>query len=150
VRVFGIDPGHNFSGVAVVHFYVREGQPVVASVDGAQFAHPIQVRDWIRDRKSWTDDSGDMVVVEDYIGAGHLTKEAKSTLQVLGYFRYSLADSMKIQVHVRKPQQRLSRVREATALMEELDGTLPFRHVKDTIAALAHALSFMYSMYGDE
>lgn len=147
--IFGVDPGHNFTGVAYLqyHVFIPEKGPVIEKVEGVQLPHAISVRDWIRERRSFSQ-SGNLVVVEDYLSSGPLTETAKTTLQVLGYFRWAIPDMTNTQVFIQPPQERLCRVRQATELLEDAYPDLTKPELKDTVSALAHALAFVYNSNG--
>lgn len=147
MQIFGIDPGFNYTGVAMVDFLLDDrGRPdwVSATIDGAQFWDPQEAMRWVvcRGNLAWGDRA---YVVEGFVGSGHLTKEAKETLLVLGYFQYGLPDKPYIQV----PQARLSRVREATAVLEEMYPETAKPLLKDAVAALAHAYAYTHLAYGE-
>lgn len=148
MQVFGIDPGFNYTGVAMVDFPTDDqGKPVweEAIYDGVQEWSPVDAMRWIL-RRMDPDPRTRAFVVEGFVGSGHLTKEAKETLLVLGYFKYCLPE----EPHVQVPQARLSRVREAKALIEDLYPDLPQPMIKDTVAALAHALTYTHLAYGQQ
>jgi hypothetical protein len=79
---------------------------------------------------------GDYVLVEDYSHGGAFTKEAKQTLEIIGYFRYSIPNV--ILVHKDK---RLSGQAEAARMMES---TIPelkrAPSYKDAFSALSHCV----------
>lgn len=73
-------------------------------------------------------------IVESYNSAGHLSKEGKTTIKILGYFEYSGYELV-------APQARLCAVAEAKELIGEQAGTM-HRNGRDAIAALAHAIAY--------
>lgn len=73
-------------------------------------------------------------VVENYLSAGHLTKEAKETIKLVGFFEYWLGYELG-DVTLAPPQKRLSGVTAAKKMAERDD--IPGPHSWD---ALAHAL----------
>ena len=129
--IIGIDPGLTI-GMAL---YDTDDE----TFDVFQSTDPVQIMDEIESLHQYYSTEADRVyVIEDYLSAGHMTKEAKYTLEVLGYFKHSLhyAD-----LKVVTPQRRKPFVKKAA---EMLGGGMELerdKDVKDGLSALAHCLA---------
>lgn len=139
MKIFGFDPGSNFSGVAWL-------DTVTDQFYAGQFADPVDAWGVLEDEG----DQDDVVLVEIYRSGGHLTKEAKATIEVVGYFKYTArygwgwGASKAIE---RVEQHRLSGQREAADLM---GGTIDKLKVdpdrKDAFSALSHCTAYRRSL----
>ena len=74
----------------------------------------------------------EVFIVENYLSAGHLTKEAMHTIKLVGFFEFHI-DRMWGDVVLAPPQRRLSGVAKARTLARDIEGP----HSWD---ALAHAI----------
>lgn len=83
----------------------------------------------------------DAFLVEDYQSGGHLTKEAKETIKLVGFFTYWGTLSVTWTESV-APQARLSSVVQATRLIGTVDLSGMHRNGRDAVAALAHVISY--------
>lgn len=133
MRIWAFDPGAVATGVAYVEpdgWYAN------------QFTDPIVAWDQLIDYGG----KNDVVLIEDYRTSAALTKEAKRTIEIVGFLKYSAeygwgwgANSAIMRVE----QHRLSGQREAAELM---GGTIdelkrdPSR--KDAFSALSHCLVY--------
>lgn len=77
-----------------------------------------------------------VILVEEYVGSGHLTKEAKHTVEVLGFFKHRFNE---YPMNLPVPQARKAHVSEAQHFITEL-GVTEGPHNAD---ALAHALTYL-------
>jgi len=133
MTIWSFDPGAVATGVAWldgIDFYAT------------QFANPIEAWNVLEDEGG----RDDVVLIEDYRSGSHLTKEAKATIEIVGFLKYAAktgwgwgtADPV-----IRVEQHRLSGQREAAQLMggtiDELK-TDPGR--KDAFSALSHCCSY--------
>jgi hypothetical protein len=146
--IWAFDPGSNFSGLAAV-FY----EPLGTVADllpapeqdsyWAQFSNAVELYDHFYNRTHY---KNAVVLVEDYTHGGTFTKEAKQTVEIVGFLTRQLPrDGFK--VVVRGKDQRLSGQSEAARLM---GGTVvalkkdPAR--KDAFSALAHCITYYREM----
>lgn len=83
----------------------------------------------------------DIVLVENYLGSGALTKEAKTTVMRVGFFS-EWAMYMDWETYLVAPQKRLSAVSQATELIGPEALKAMYRNGRDAVAALAHALAW--------
>lgn len=83
----------------------------------------------------------DALLVEDYQSGGHLTKEAKETIKLVGFFSY-WGTLQVTWTETVAPQARLSSVVQATKLLSAEDLSEMHRNGRDAVAALAHAISY--------
>lgn len=123
MRFIGVDPGANFTGVAVLHSesgnFVYHGE----------FADPVEA--WYR--INWNYDmiiGDDVVVLEDFVGGGGRDECVTKTIKTVGYIENRCREE-RYRVLLVNPQARLANVSRVPA---EITG-------KDEIAAAAHALS---------
>lgn len=121
MNFFGVDPGANFTGLAVLN---DNGEFVFHS----EYADPIGVWnriDWMYDRSC-----DDVIVLENFVGGGGRDEFVTRTIKVVGYIENRCREAGYHLVLV-NPQARLANVANVPA---EITG-------KDEIAAAAHALS---------
>lgn len=78
-------------------------------------------------------------IVENYISAGTLTKEAMTTIKLVGFFELYI-DRMYGDVTLQAPQKRLSGVARAVQMIGDGPLKMMHRNGRDAVAALAHAL----------
>jgi hypothetical protein len=136
MKVIAVDPGYNFTGVA--------------SLDGArwtakQYSEPWDA--WCAVENCLEYHPRDAILlVEDYRSAGHLTKEAKETIGIVGMFMHMAPKMWAFEldtVLLRVEQHRLSGRREAAGLMggtiEDLEKD---NERKDAFSALAHCCAY--------
>ena len=129
MNIIAVDPGLTI-GLARVDTYN-------ADWDAWQTTDVHEAELWIDNRISWDDNN--VLLIEDYISGGHLTKEAKTTLLSLGFFYWRYSKGAWYSVETPVPQKRKSRVGRATELGEARNVEGP--HSWD---ALAHILAYMY------
>lgn len=84
---------------------------------------------------------GDVVIIENYLSAGHLTVEAKETIKLVGLLEGFVKWRFDNHVELVPPQRRLSAVTHATQVIGDHAKNL-HRDGRDAIAALAHAISY--------
>jgi hypothetical protein len=126
MQVIAIDPGLTI-GLASVEVFGG-----TLSIDVHQTADVLEAENWIERHMCWDP----VILVEEYVGSGHLTKEAKHTVEVLGFFKY-LFNGHPMNFPV--PQARKAHVSEAQHFITEL-GVTEGPHNAD---ALAHALAYL-------
>lgn len=127
MRIFAIDPGLTI-GYA---YYTPESE----SYGFGQTEDPLDVIRWLEGK---TPNVFDIFIVENYLSAGHITKEAMQTIRLVGFFEYYIRDTFG-GVILAPPQRRLSGVHQAMDMMGDTRQHL-HREGRDAIAALAHAL----------
>lgn len=123
MRFIAVDPGANFTGIAVL-----ENKTGKFLFHG-EYDDPVDA--WLR--ISWNYDSvlnDDLVVLENFIGGGQRDEYVTKTIKTVGYIEHHCRESGYHVVLV-NPQVRLSNVKNVP---DEITG-------KDEIAAAAHALS---------
>lgn len=123
MRIFAIDPGLTI-GYA---WY----DTINGDFDAGQTKSYSHVIEWIEDVESHWEDK---FIIENYLSAGHLTKEAMHTIKLVGFFEFELTHRG-VDVALAPPQRRLSGVARAKTLAHEKD--IPGPHSWD---ALAHAI----------
>lgn len=129
--IWCFDPGAVFTGVAAT---LENGWVS----HWGQFSDPIEALEYASEDLKWQDH----ILIEDYSHGGSFTKEAKQTLEVIGFLRYSLVREGHT-VILRHKDKRLSGQSEAASMM---DGTIadlkkdPAR--KDAFSALAHCITY--------
>ncbi len=133
MKIVAVDPGHNETGVAVLdsdHWHAR------------QFANPLSAWSAIEDE---LDDTQEVhFLVEDYRSGGFVTKEAKTTIGLVKFFKLAADYYHSYQVTVFLPveQARLSGQREAAELMgDTIENLVKDPKRKDAFSALAHCIS---------
>jgi hypothetical protein len=128
MRVIAVDPGLTI-GLA---WYDSETEGwEVAQMGGVQNA-----AEWIEERVYHLD----VILVENYLSAGALTKEAMITIKLVGFFEH-WAQYMDWGLALVPPQKRLSGVGRATTLIGDSAKDM-HRGGRDAIAALAHAIVY--------
>lgn len=124
MRVIAIDPGLTI-GLAWYDTASRD-------FEAWQTAKPYEAATWIQNATKGV--LNVKYVVENYLSAGHLTKEAKETIKLVGFFEYWIGYQLG-DVILAPPQKRLSGVTAAKKMAERENIEGP--HSWD---ALAHAL----------
>lgn len=133
LQILSIDPGETI-GVAYVRLYLDA--PEDPEFNAHQFTEVQEALNWLHwERVDFVEEQW---LIEDYVGSGHLTKEAKTTVKRLGFFEILLSDGPYGRVEVPTPQKRKAWVSHARSLCEGWNITGP--HSWD---ALAHALAWM-------
>jgi len=128
VLTIGIDPGQNTGAVLL-------------NEDGVLYSHTFVMPEgadgllmWIAaTEKTATDKDHLQIAVEDYVGAGHLNRNNKLAIEVLGAVRFFGA-WLGVEVTVQNPQKRMAKVPLAKNL-------LPSRASDHEVSACAHALA---------
>jgi hypothetical protein len=120
MRYIGVDPGANFTGVAVLE------------ADGSFSLHqeltdPVSVWLVIEDE---TIEGVTQVILEDFIGGGQRDAYVTKTIKTVGYLENRCREAG-VSIKLVNPQARLANVENVP---KEITG-------KDEIAAAAHALS---------
>lgn len=143
MRIWAVDPGAVFSGVAFIKHHSD-------TFSWGQFSDPTELwysimegGDFHSGFQPWTD----TLLIEDYTHGGAFTKEAKQTLEVFGYIKLRAQEEAWRKVEVRHKDKRLSAQREAAKLMESTVAELkddPAR--KDAFSALAHCIAYRREM----
>lgn len=125
MRFIGIDPGANFTGVAVLE---SNGTFSVH----CELAMPLDVWHLIETEttKEHDPDDGVSIVLEDFLGGGSLNRYKLTTIKIVGYIYWRCLEAG-IAVLLVPNQARLSNV---SNVPEEITG-------KDEISAAAHALT---------
>ena len=133
MNIIAIDPGYT-NGLARVRIPDDGTEPYW---NATQLTNVHEAEIWVDDNTEW---ETNILLVEDYVGSGHLSAEAKETVSRLGYFYYSFKNSSAlISVETPVPQKRKCRVGIAKLLCE--DRGIKGPHSWD---ALAHVLAWMY------
>lgn len=133
MNIIAIDPGYT-NGLARVHIPDDGDTPYW---EATQLTNVHETEKWVDDNTEWEDN---ILLIEDYVGSGHLTAEAKETVARLGYFYYTYADSSALfSVETPVPQKRKCRVGLSRSLCE--DRGIEGPHSWD---AFAHILAWMY------
>lgn len=130
MTVFAIDPGGTI-GVA----RIGPGDELLLF----QTDDPLVVASYLT--AEWQAGRLEAVLCEDYISGGALNRDAKHTIQQIGYFQGWCAFHGPTPFHTPVPQMRLSSVTQATAMAEALSSATAESR-KHSIAALAHYLSW--------
>lgn len=122
MRIIGVDPGYNMSGLAVR----RAGQFVfwLETSDPCVLFEVIVQNDAASGGRL-------LVLLEDYLGEGQRNKYNKRTIEVIGYVKYSCLGAG-IPVEMVPQQQRLANVNNVPSYIKG----------KDVRAAAAHVLSY--------
>ena len=134
MNIFAFDPGSNYTGVATIY---DDGD-----VWWGQHSDPLECWEQLLEHGQ----KDDIVLIEGYRSGGHLTKEAKATIEVVGGLkmmaRYGWGWGPGSYV-LRVEQHRLSGRREAAEMMggtiEELESDV---NRKDAFSALAHCIVY--------
>lgn len=130
-KIWAVDPGAVESGLA--WFQKPEWFGL------AQFSDPVEL---YRVLTSTRLHPNDVILVEDYSHGGTFTKEAKATLEIVGFIRYTAVNDG-YKVVVRHKDKRLSGQGEAAVMMGDSVKALkadPKR--KDAFSALAHCITY--------
>lgn len=120
--IIAFDPGFNYTGWATVTPDSMWGEAGEENSSAPLLARLEDLRD---------SDDEVTVVIESYLGAGYMTKEAKRTVGMV-FLLQQVAEYWGFNVKMRPPQARLSAVREAQSQ----------GYPKDATAALAHAIAY--------
>lgn len=144
MKIWAFDPGAVATGLA----WLDKDEDMWAA---AQFANP-QDAYRIFDREYAFDD---VVLIEDYSHGGAFTREAKETVEIVGFLKHALGYvnsqtfSNDIPVFIRHKDKRLSGQAEAAALMGGTTVDLKKDpENKDAFSALAHACVFRRELNG--
>lgn len=148
-QIWAFDPGAVFTGLAGVFYEPTEGVPdlspgLAKDSTWAQFSDAVELYEDFC--KTYTHYKNDVVLVEDYTHGGAFTKEAKQTLEVVGFLTRQLPrDGYKV---VRRGKdQRLSGQSEAARLMGGTVADLKKDPAKkDAFSALAHCITYYREM----
>lgn len=136
MRIFAVDPGAVATGVALL-----EGTHWKAE----QWERPQDCWMFIGENLDYHPNEA-VLLIEDYRSAGNLTKEAKATLEVVGFFKIAsrMAWAFELEdVIVRVEQQRLSGQRDAALLMgDTIDHLKRDPNRKDAFSALSHCVAY--------
>ena len=124
--IFAIDPGLT-NGYA---WY----DTVTEEFEAGQSTDPMQVVSWLKFYMP-TALGTPHFIVENYLSAGHLTKEAMHTIKLVGFFEFYIKAVWADSVVLAPPQRRLSGVGRAKTMAQA--SLTPGPHSWD---ALAHAL----------
>lgn len=124
--VIAIDPGLTI-GLASVEVFRS-----TLAIHVHQTADVLEAENWVANH-AYLDST---ILIEEYVGSGHLTKEAKHTVEVLGFFKHRFSW---YQMNFPVPQARKAHVSEAQHFITEL-GVTEGPHNAD---ALAHALAYL-------
>lgn len=122
VRFIAVDPGANYTGVAVLE---EDG----TFSEHGEYSSPLDVWQVVRDANE-KDPRNTIVIIEDFLGGGSRDKFVTTTLKTLGYIYWRCLECV-ISAILVPNQARLANVRNVP---KEITG-------KDEIAAAAHALS---------
>lgn len=138
MRIWTFDPGAVFTGLAYITWY---GQPVFSATEMGWW-QDTDIEDlydeFLHQEPTWRD----VVLVEDYSHGGAFTKEAKDTLEVVGFLIHQLSRDGYTVIR-RHKDKRLSGQAEAARLMDGKVVALkkdPAR--KDAFSALAHSITY--------
>lgn len=129
MHILSVDPGL-MSGVAV---YDTEA----LTFDVAQYENRRDLTHWVHEHWNF-----DHVLVEDFQSSGSMTKEARYTVELLGWLNSYFEWEYHIVPRNPSPQARLSGVTTATELIGDARLQRMHRKGKDAISALAHAISW--------
>ena len=133
MRIFAIDPGLTI-GYALYNTYDN-------TFEAGQSTSHLHVINWLEEKTSEIlppflaiEGVDHTFIVENYLSAGHLTKEAMKTIKLVGFFELYI-DRTLGDVELAPPQRRLSAVAQAKNIAEAKG--IPGPHSWD---ALAHAI----------
>lgn len=138
MKIWTFDPGAVFTGLARLNWY---GQPVFSPLDQFWMQNTDIEElydDFLMQGPAWQD----VVLVEDYSHGGAFTREAKMTLEVVGFLIHQLRRDGYTVIR-RHKDKRLSGQAEAARLMDSTVTALkkdPAR--KDAFSALAHCITY--------
>jgi len=136
MKIWSWDPGSNATGIAC---YTSD-QNWLAN----QFVDPVEAWSFFErnEMDSWDSSPDDIALIEDYRSAGHITSQAKATIEVVGFLKHSLRASG-YPFHMRVEQHRLSGNTHADALLIGRGVTNPqSTNWKDARSALAHCITW--------
>lgn len=119
---FGIDPGANYSGLAILNDDVF--------VYSGEHAKPVDLWFALEEWVTYLPPDQICGVIEDFLGSGASNTYRKKTVMALGYFQYRMSE-FNVDVEVVPQQFRLAYVK---LVPRQISG-------KDEIAAAAHALA---------
>lgn len=132
--IIWIDPGHNFTGIARLD---DDGY----GFEAHQFEDPVEGYDWLTGKHQ----CADYVGIEDFTHGGAFTREAKTTLMVLGFFQHAYRYDYNKPMAVHSKSTRLAFVSYADRMIsrkyKDLITVGGWVAVKDASAALAHCLA---------
>lgn len=131
-NILAIDPGLT---IGLAHVNVVNSSNSNPAWDAWQTESIHEAESWLEDHEDW---NSNILLVEDYVGSGALTKEAKQTIMRLGYFILSYEGAYAFSVEHPVPQKRKSCVTLAMELATSRNIEGP--HSWD---ALAHILAWM-------
>jgi hypothetical protein len=148
-QIWAFDPGAVFTGLAGI-FYGPHGTVADLTPEPeqdstwAQFSDAVELYEHFT--KGFTHYKNDVVLVEDYTHGGTFTKEAKQTLEIVGFLTRQLPrDGYK--VVRRNKDQRLSGQSDAARLMGGTVAALKKDPAKkDAFSALAHCITYHREM----
>lgn len=129
MHILSVDPGET-SGVATYNTETR-------AFEVAQFDNRQALAHWVHEHWDFT-----TVLVEDYQSAGSMTKEARYTIELLGWLNAYFYWAHGTTPYNPAPQARLSGVAEATELIGDEKLQSMHRKGRDAISALAHAIAW--------
>lgn len=136
MKIWSFDPGSNATGVAC---YTSDTNWLAR-----QFTDPVMAWECFFDSwtRSWDSSKDDIAIVEEYRSAGHITSQAKATIEIVGYLKHSLRAEGYPHV-VRMEQHRLSGVSKADELLKGRGIVNPeSTNWKDARSALAHCITY--------
>jgi len=136
MKIWAFDPGSNATGVAC---YTSDDNWLAN-----QFVDPVKAWEFFYDNwtMSWDNSDDDIAIVEDYRSAGHITSQAKATIEVVGYLKNSLRQEG-YPLIMRVEQHRLSGVTKADELLISRGVMKPESvNWKDARSALAHCITY--------
>jgi len=127
VRVIAVDPGET---IGLAYYDSDTGVVRVTQTNTPELAYG-DFAVWVKLYRP------DELIVENYHSSGHLSREGKTTIEVLGLFKYGAGCS------VVAPQARLAFVSQAEELLKEERKDM-HRKGRDAISALAHAIAYVH------
>ena len=141
MKIWAFDPGAVATGVAYL-----EDDSTGLIWWASQYTDPVEAWDWLIDYGG----KDDICLVEMYRTSAQLTKEAKATIEIVGFFKYSAKYGWgwgPNEAVMRVEQHRLSGQREAAELMgDTIDKLKSDKNRKDAFSALAHCVAYRRSL----